>query len=247
MLALVLLQGVVLSIRPHPGDTLHMRYDQRVETVATTERGHVDSTTTMVSTLLVLSRTIVESSDSTGSDLVAVTDSVAATSSGGRTPESADVARRMLQGKRVHLRILADGATVTEDTGASPDLKAFFAAMPAILPKAPTPVGKRWKRDMASSISKGHAEVKTTFRLDSLSRGGDSAFVSVRGTIAQASDTPGAKGESSGTITGTVLLDLRRGWLTESRARIELTSLIRARDATMRIKMTVTQWLRAID
>jgi hypothetical protein len=241
--ALVLLQSVILSIRPHPGDTLHMRYDQRVETIATTERGKVDSTATIVSTLLVLSRTIVESSDSTGSDLVAVTDSVAATSSGGRMPESADAARRMLQGKRVHLRILPDGATATEDTGASPDLRAFFAAMPAILPRAPTPIGRRWKRDMAQ----GHEEVKTTFRLDSLSKGGDSAFVSVKGTISQASETPGAKGESSGTLTGTVLLDLRRGFVTESRARIQITSLIRARDAKMKIKMTVTQWLRAID
>lgn len=237
-------QSVVLSIRPHPGDTLHMRYDQRVETIARTQRGHIDSTTTMVSTLLVLSRTIVEASDSTGTDLVAVTDSVASTSTGGRNAESVDAARQMLQGKLVHLRILPDGATVTEDTGAtSPDLRSFFAAMPAILPKAPTPVGRRWKRDMA----RGHEEVKTTFKLDSVSKSGDSAFVSVQGTISQTSDGPDAKGESSGTLTGTVLLDLRRGWLTESRARIEVTSVIRARDAKMRIKMTVTQWLRAID
>jgi hypothetical protein len=44
-----------------------------------------------------------------------------------------------------------------------------------------------------------------------------------------------------------VLLDLRRGWVTESRDRIEITSTIRSRGAKMRIKMTVTQWLRAID
>jgi hypothetical protein len=90
--------------------------------------------------------------------------------------------------------------------------------------------------------------VKTTFRLDSLSKAGDLAYVSVRGTITEASTGPGpTKGESSGTVIGTVLLDLRRGWVTESRDRIEITSTIRSRGAKMRIKMTVTQWLRAID
>jgi hypothetical protein len=248
--ALVLLQSVVLSIRPHAGDTLHMRYDQRVETTATTQRGHADTTTSVISTLLVLSRTIVESSDSTGADIVAVTDSVAATSSGGRTPESAEAARQMLQGKEVRLHLAPDGATVAEDAGASPELRSLFAAMPAILPKAPTPVGRRWKRSMDGPVGSAmdHGEVKTTFRLDSVSRSGDLAYVSVRGTITQASDDPGpTKGESSGTVTGTVLLDLRRGWVTESRDRIVITSVIRSRDATMRIKMTVTQWLRAID
>ena len=81
-----------------------------------------------------------------------------------------------------------------------------------------------------------------------ISRGGDLAYVLVSGTISEASDGPDhTKGETSGTVTGTVLLDLRRGWVTESRDRIEITSVVRSRDAKMRIKMTVTQWLRAID
>ena len=247
--ALVLLQSIVLSIRPHAGDTLHMRYDQHVETIATTQRGRADTTTSVVSTLLILSRTIVESSDSTGADIVAVADSVAATSSGGRTPESAEAARRMLQGKEVHLHLSPDGATAAEDSEANPELRSFFAAMPAILPRAPTPVGRHWKREMDGPIGSAteHAEVKTTFQLDSLSRSGELAYVSYRGTVSQASDGPDTKGESSGTVTGTVLLDLRRGWVTESRDRIVVTSVIRSRDAKMRIKMTVTQWLRAID
>lgn len=248
--ALVLLQSVVLSIRPHAGDTLHMRYDQRVETTATTERGHTDTTTSIVSTLLVLSRTIVESSDSTGADVVAVTDSVAATSSGTRAPESVDAAREMLQGKEVHLHLAPDGSTVAEDSGASAELRSFFASMPAILPKAPTPIGQRWKREMDGPVGSatGRTEVKTTFQLDSLSRGGELAYVSVHGEISETSTGPGpTKGESSGTVTGFVLLDLRRGWVTESRDRIVITSVIRSRDAKMRIKMTVTQWLRAID
>ena len=248
--ALVLVQSIVLSIRPHAGDTLHMRYDQRVETVATTERGHTDTTTSVVSTLLVLSRTIVESSDSTGADGVAVTDSVAATSSGGRMPESAEAARQMLQGKEVHLRLSPDGATVAEDSGATPEVRSLFPAIPAILPKAPTPVGRRWKREMdgPAGSAMGHSEVKTTFQLDSLSHDGELAYVSVRGTVTQTSDGPGpTKGEATGTVDGMVRLDLQRGWVTESRDRIVITSVIRSHDAKMRIKMTVTQWLRAID
>ena len=248
--ALVLLQSVVLSIRPHAGDTLHMRYDQRVETIATTQRGKADTTTSVVSTLLVLSRTIVESSDSTGADIAAVTDSVAATSTGGRMPESTEAARQMLQGKEVHLHLAPDGATAAEYSEANPELRSLFAAMPAILPKAPTPVGRRWKREMDGPIgtAMGHSEVKTTFQLDSMSRSGELAYVSVNGTISQASEAADhTKGKTSGTVTGTVRLDLRRGWVTESRDRIVITSVIRSRDAKMRIKMTVTQWLRAID
>jgi hypothetical protein len=249
--ALVLFQSILLSIHPHPGDTLHMRYDQRVETIATTKRGHVDTTTSVVSTLLVLARTIVESSDSAGSDVVAVTDSVAATSSGGRAPESADAARRMLQGKEVHLWLSPDGTTVCQDSEASPELRALFAAMPAIFPRQPTAVGHRWKREMAGpvggAIAGDRGDAKATFRLDSVSRNGEWAYVSLKGTLSQVSDGPAAKGESSGTVTGQFRLDLKRGWLTESRSRIEVTSLVRARAATMRIKMIVTQWLRAID
>jgi hypothetical protein len=248
---LVLFQSILLSIHPHPGDTLRMRYDQRVETVATTQRGHADTTTSVVSTLLVLTHTIVESSDSAGSDLVAVTDSVAATSSGGRAPESADAARQMLEGKRVHLWLSPDGTTVCEDPEASPELRALFASMPAIFPKQPTAVGHRWKREMTGpvggAIAGDRGDAKATFRLDSISRGGDVAYVSLKGTLSHVSDGPAARGESSGTVTGRFLLDLKRGWLTESRARIEVTSLVRAKAATMRIKMIVTQWLRAID
>jgi hypothetical protein len=248
---LVLLQTVLLSIHPHTGDTLRMRYDQRVETVATTRRGHADTTTSVVSTLLVLTHTIVESSDSAGSALVAVTDSVAATSSGGRTLESADAARRMLQGKQVHLWLSPDGTTVCEDSEASPAVRALFAAMPAIFPRQPTTVGHRWKREMTGpvggAIAGDRGDAKATFRLDSVSRSGGLAYVSLKGTLSHVSDGPAARGESSGTVTGQFLLDLKRGWLTESRARIEVTSLIRAKAATMRIKMIVTQWLRAID
>ncbi len=235
-------QSVLLSIRPHPGDTLHMRYDQRVETIGRAHReglAHADSTTTIVTTLLVMSRTIVETTDTLGSDVVAVTDSVATTTTGPQSFESPDLARRLLQGKPVHLRLAPDGATTVADDSSPADtrLRALFAAMPAVLPRQPIAVGKRWSRTMAGPMGGafGHGELKTTFRLDSVARGGDLAYLSVRGTISTV--------ESSGTLAGTMLVDLRRGWLTSSRATIEIHSVV----ASVHVQIIVTQWLRTID
>jgi hypothetical protein len=52
-------QTVTLEIRPHIGDTLHLRYDQRIE-------ASDGAAGPMVSTLLVMSRTIIEASDKKG-------------------------------------------------------------------------------------------------------------------------------------------------------------------------------------
>jgi hypothetical protein len=186
--------------------------------------------------------------------VIAVTDSVSTTTSGGRSAESADAARLMLQGKRVHLRMAPDGATtVSEDSGdVSPQLKAIFAAMPAMLPRQPIAVGERWTRAMGPLTGTlGRSELRTTFRLDSVARGGDTAYVSIRGTLSQVpgDPDPGAVAvASSGTLSGTMRVDLRRGWVTESRATIGVTSIVSATHlGRMRIKMTVTQWLRTID
>ena len=53
-------QPVALRIEPPVGETVRMRLDQRVEMSGTTRVGAGDSTATVVSTLLVISRTVVE-------------------------------------------------------------------------------------------------------------------------------------------------------------------------------------------
>jgi Family of unknown function (DUF6263) len=220
-------QTVKLEIRPRMGDTLHLRYDQRTEATD-------GPTGTVVSTLLVMSRTIVVGSDKRGTDVVAVTDSV------DMAPQSAEPARELLEGRPLHLRVDPDGATklAAVDTGTvEPQLRATLAQMPAMLPRKAVKVGRTWRCDVQLPLPPGRGgKLKATFRLDSLSRSGDLAYVSLRGMLRR--DGPSGAA-STGVVTGTLLVDRRRGWLTDSRATIHVTSPT--------VQMTITEWLRTTD
>ena len=52
-------QGVLLQIKPHVGDTLHLRLDQQTELTGTRGRGASASVTTITTTMRVFSRAIV--------------------------------------------------------------------------------------------------------------------------------------------------------------------------------------------
>ena len=253
-------QHVLLQIRPHAGDTLHMRLDQEVDLSRTASRSGGDSITTVTTTtLFVLMRTIVERSDSAGSNVTAVTDSVASVAAGTRGGESGDQLRRALQGRRVHMHVAHDGATVVVDPQdeATPELREVLAEVPATLPQQPIKVGHTWERTMAAPLGRafaGRGEIKARFCLDSISRSGDSAFVSMRGRLGTGG--PGAEGapaSSTVSVAGTMLIDRRRGWLADSHFIIVVQSVFAAPAvagadlAPLRVRMTATQWLRTVD
>ena len=219
-------QTVTLEIRPHIGDTLHLRYDQRIEASDGTAGP-------MVSTLLVMSRTIIEESDKKGTDVVAVTDSV------DMAPQSAEPARELLEGRPMHLRVAPDGSTTLEavDTGSvAPALRPTLMQMPAMLPRKPVKVGRTWRCDVQLPLPPGKGgALKATFRLDSISRTGDLAYVSLRGTLRR--DSPPTV--TTGLVTGTLVVDRQRGWLTDSRATIHVTSGA--------MQMMISEWLRTTD
>jgi hypothetical protein len=249
-------QRVLLQIRPQAGDTLHMRFDQQVDVAGTTHQTPADSATIMSTTsLFVLARTIVERTDSTGSDVSAVTDSVAVATVGGRGSESAERARRDLQGKLVRMHVALDGATVVRDPAgdASSELRQVLADVPATLPREPIMVGHTWQRTMETPLGGaygGRGQITAHFRLDSVSRGGDSAFVSVRGAMGSARPAAGAN-TITVTMSGAMLIDLRRGWLSDMHVIITVHSMVLpAREGDpppLRMRMTVTQWLRTVD
>jgi len=107
-------------------------------------------------------------------------------------------------------------------------------------------------------------QVRATFRLDSLSRNGDLAFISLRGTMARMNSrsSPGALGApaagtgyaTSGTLSGTIQIDRRLGWITDSRSSIIVQSTIAAapsqkggpQGAPMQVRTKITQWIRAM-
>ena len=111
-------------------------------------------------------------------------------------------------------------------------LRAVVTQMPATLPREPVEVGQSWVRTMeiplvAPGDGGGSAALSGTFRLDSVSRGGDIAYVSLTGRLARSTNVPyGARGKesnsrraavvsTSGSITGSMVIDRARGWITD--------------------------------
>lgn len=254
-------QSVALRIEPSVGETLRMRLDQRVEMSGTTRMPSGDTTATMVTTLVVISRAFVERRDRDATILLASTDSVAAASNGADSATIALEMRRALQGRRVRLRVAPDGATELIDAGGEPNpqLTALFAQMPATLPRGAVEVGRSWSRVMLAPIGstpgtkpESGGKVQATFTLDSLARNAELAFVSLVGTLSR---PPSAKNgwatlTMSGSMTGGLVVDRRRGWISEARmtylVRSVVTPVAGDSSAAIRFRMKVTQWMRVV-
>jgi hypothetical protein len=249
-------QAISLRISPPVGETLRMRLDQRIEMTGTTRMPAGDTTATMVATLLVISRAFVERRDRDATIVLASTDSVVASSTGPDSWMISAEALRALQGRRVRLRIAPDGATEVLGGASGAELNAVFSQMPATLPSAPIPVGQSWSRVMMAPLAGtpaigGEGKLQVRFTLDSLSANGESAHVSLHGTL----DGPGSAKDGygvltmSGTMTGGLVIDRRRGWITEARmtymVRSVMTPPAGSNAASLRFRMKVTQWMRA--
>jgi len=227
----------------------------------TTRVGDADSSMTVSNTMQVLSRAIVEHSGPQGARVLAVTDSVSfwPAPDGRGAGESA-----AMRGQRVRMRVTPDGAMSVTDDGSpgSAGVSHLFAQMPASLPREPVAVGATWTRAMPlPDVADGgeHAgTLQVQYRLDSLGRGGELAYISLRGSLSRAGASKGAprgtRVETNGTVTGGMLVDRRRGWMTESRVTVTLRTVVtpppprahRAAAHPMRIRLKITQWLRAM-
>lgn len=232
---------VKLRISPRSGDTLYTRFQQTVEMSGTTHVGDTDTTMTMKSSLLLLSHLIVDASDESGATVTAVTDSVALSSWRMGRPMPSEAARRAMQGKRIRLRIAPNGSATVIDAPdeLASDVRAAVSAMPSTLPDKAMAVGATWKKTTAIPMSAsaggrgaaGRAATLTAiYRLDSLSADGWVAFISMRGTLKRDSSSPplprGLSVASTGTITGAMRVDRRRGWWADSDAIITLESTL---------------------
>ncbi|MEJ7810047.1 MAG: DUF6263 family protein [Gemmatimonadaceae bacterium] len=254
-------RGVQLAISPRQGDTVYMRVEQMLDMTATTRRNNADTSMDMHSTMLILSRNIVQARDEHGATLLIITDSIAMAETGGGTAPVPDELRRTLQGKRIRTKLSPQGTwSILE----SPDLPAtaaqpFFSPMPAILPAGPVNVGDAWTQTMTIPIAgqpegRSAGTIRATFRLDSLARRGELAYISMRGVVVRdstddAQDMPnGYRMTSSGNVSGVMLLDRKRGWLTESRITISVKSVMSrpgdAKATPMRFQIRVTQRMR---
>lgn len=244
-------QGLTLELRPHVGDTLRLRTQQKVEVIATSKVRGKDSTVTMRRDVTLFSHSVVQSADPSGATIVAFADSITVEEHGGGQGRAL--------ASRVTMRLAPDGTTRVLDSGGAltSDVVAMLGQMPATLPARPIAVGERWSHSAPVPIpgqpeGAGTGTLATTFRLDSLSRYGDVAYVSLHGTLARPDGgvvlPQGVRYESGGTISGQLQLDRRRGWLTALRATIVAKSVLTAAGAApVHVTTRIVQTLQVLD
>lgn len=255
-------QSVTLQIKPKVGDTLRLRIAQEVEISGVGKVRDTDTTMTLRSSMLLLSRTIVVAADDEGTTVRAITDSIAV-DMGGDDPRAAalsDRTRRALQGKEVRVRFSRQGsATMIEaDPDIPRDLQSVFSQLPATFPRHQVSVGGTWKQripipDAAQGQIGGTLEA--VFRLDSLTSRGKRAYISMRGTLTRDSVTTmrptGSRLTMTGTVSGFMVLDRGRGWVTDATTEMAVRSQMDppagSTLAPVKMRMRLVQRVTAMD
>jgi hypothetical protein len=255
-------QSVLLQIRPHVGDTLHVRLDQQVEMTgmpagcgsqqgvsrlrARSVPANCADIRTMNTRVEVFSRAIARNATRDATDMLAITDSVR-TSSGKRGADERVTKQPASRGP-VEIRISTDGGVELGAGPASDEVRTLFGQMPATLSRRAVAVGEKWIHEMRVPLAGepgATGRVRTTFQLDSLGRNGNVAYISMRGVLTH-DHSDGSDSETSGSLTGTMQLDRRLAWITETRATIDVWSTVTARSSgqPMQVHTRVLQFLR---
>lgn len=253
----------MLQIRPHIGDTLTVRLDQEVEMVGVpvgceavsrpakprkpADRGCAGSERSMLTRTEIFSRAIARREKGNAMVMLAVTDSIR-TASGISRATIGRLARLDRPRNAVEIMMSQDGGVELLDEGATDELRSVFGQMPPTLSRKPVNVGEKWTREMLVPLPRepgatGH--VRATFQLDSLGGNGDVAFISMRGELSHR-HADGSDSETGGSILAAIRLDRRLGWITETRATIDVSSVVRGEGGRpMRVRTRITQLLRA--
>jgi len=248
-------QTVLLELRPRAGDTLRMRLDQTTEMTGARRGAKSMQVTT---TLRMFSRAIVEQRMPTATRILAITDSVDMTTSDAHAQAIVDQAEAQLEGRQIRLRLWPNGTVSLSDEpqDVPREVSDLVAVMPASFPKEPVSVGDTWVREMPIpagarfGIALGGV-VRSTFRLDSVSRGGEYAYVSMRGTLHANPPVATDPETLGGSVNGSMVIDRLRGWLRETRFLIQMRTSVPsqsgARGSPTRFVMKITQHMRVFD
>lgn len=251
---------VRLELRPHAGDTLRVRIDQTIEIIRSTRQSDDDTSPADVASVVMLARIAVESADLEGANVTAFTDSVRITSSEAYAQSGVLRSALAMQGTRFRFRIAKDGSTQMSTGGggfAGSGVGTLFSQLPATLPTEALLPGVSWTRVMeiplpATPDGRSTATLNSTFHFDSLSRSEEFAHLSVRGRLMRSGALPGGAGrhvQTSGEVSGKILMDRRRGWISEARTVVTLRSLVSTRDnksPPVRVRVKITQWMRVL-
>jgi hypothetical protein len=246
---------VSLAARPLVGDTLRLVTEQRIEAgverdadwrlpspgaTGTTTRPRAASTSdagprrgasrVRVTQMWFFARSIVESATDSGTVVRSLPDSLLVLPADG-TPRRLSLAAL---GNGLRVFVAPDGAMrMLDASGAAAPIGATLSGMPAMLPPAPVAVGGSWERDVPMpplpyTSYRADGVLHTRFRLDSLTREGRMAWVSIEGTLRRdgggRSARPGTRVVTDGTIRGWLVLDRALGWITDARTVIDAES-----------------------
>jgi hypothetical protein len=167
--------------------------------------------------------------------------------------------QRQLEGRRLRLRLSPDGTVGVADheRDVPREVTDLVSVMPASFPRGLVAVGDTWMREMPIPPSASFGVplggiVRATFRLDSLGSGSDKAYVSMRGTLQDVAASAANQPTLSGSVSGTVVVNRRRGWLSESRFVVQMRATIPAAStvqgsAPMQFRMKITQHMLVSD
>lgn len=248
-------QELLLQIRPRAGDTLRMRLDQETNYTSGGMVRAGPGAGTMISKMAMFARAIIEGATDAETAVLAVTDSVRFWSSDVAGAIAARQMEAQLRGQRVSFRVTPEGLVATEPAARTPrEVAHVVSLMPATFPKGPIKVGDSWTRDMPLPTgtqlgARLSGMLHVALRLDSVTHAGDLAFISMRGEMQPASG-PGAASQpvlEKGSVRGTMVLDRKRGWLSESWFNVIVVSSMNAPPAAAgrtRIQTRITQHMR---
>jgi hypothetical protein len=253
-------QTIMLQVKPRVGDTLRMRLDQESEMTGVRRTNTGEASAMVTNGMKMFSRAIVEGTTENGTTVLAITDSIILSTTDDRTRAAIMRAQQQLRGQRVRFRVSPDGTVgmMESSDGAPREVAQVVSLMPAAFPRWPIKVGDSWIREMPLPVgsqlgAQMSGRLHVTFRFDSLTHGGEWAYVSMRGEMQPATGPGAALGTTieKGYVSGTMLVDQRRGWLTESWFSIVVTSTMAGSPATgilsARMQMRITQHMHTMD
>jgi hypothetical protein len=210
---------ITLVLRPFPGDMIRQRVEHDVDEQGTITMPTGDSTVRVSTRTMVVLRSRVDAVDSAGAYVTSTVESVTL---------------RMRLSPDGELMVLDDGPAQAATAIAT--LAALVDRVPAALPVLPVREREKWTRHMLLAGAPGDG-IDAEFQIDSLTKYGDEAWISVRGVMKDAGADAGAS------VVGWILLDRRRGWITKSRMVMTMRAVTGAQPhmPPMRFVMRVEQ------
>lgn len=252
-------QRVQLQIKPQVGDTIRMRLDQQSEMTGVRRTPSGEASAMVLTTMRMFSRAIVEGTAGDGIEVLAVTDSVLLTTTDDRTRGATQLLQSQMRGQQMRFHVLPDGSvSMAQADGAPREVEQVVSLMPATFPKMPIAVGETWTREMSLPVgtqlgAQLSARLQVKLRLDSVTRHGKLAYVSMRGDMRPATG-PGSSSAAvleKGLVSGTMLLDQKRGWLKESWFDIVVSSSLKPASSSnaqpIRMQMRITQHMHTVE